>query len=253
MKSNGYRSGAYAGGAVAGREAGAGNGAGPEPDSSSLNSKIPPSLRPLLAELERFYPWANQAFFAGRLSPDVMIVIAPGGRRDAPGAFAPERWQGTRQPGDRAHEIVLAAECLDLPPPEILHVVLREMIHLANAEDGRRDHDPERRYFNKHFRRQAEAVGLRVERDGRRGYGRTILCPESYRRIVEEFRPDPTAFSAFRPEAERPERPPKLRRGVCRCPRSAWTLSADPDAICKRCWADFTAVPPRKRRPGGPR
>ena len=212
------------------------------PPISGVHSKTLASLRPLLAELERFYVWANRAFFGSRLSERVIITVAPGGRRRAPGSFAPLRWQETRQPANRPHEIVLAAECLHLPPIEILHILLREMIHLANAEAGLRDHDPLRRYSNGHFKRGAEARGLQVARDGRRGWGRTILSPDTRRLILEDFRPDPTRFTAFRPDLDRPQGRNKYRLWECACPMKARVVTAGFRDWCEWCGARFVLI-----------
>lgn len=163
----------------------------------------------------------------------MVIVVAPGGRRKTPASFAPLRWQATRQPAHRPHEIALAAERLDLPPVEILHILLREMVHLANTEAGLRDHDPLRRYYNRLFRREAQVRGLEVQRDGRRGWGRTILSPEARRRIVEEFRPDPMRFAAFRPSEDRPKARNKHRLWECACPMKARVAVAHFRARCE--------------------
>ena len=207
----------------------------------------PDSHRPLLAELERFYAWANAVFFAGCLYARVFINVAAKGFRKATGWFIPTRWQATADPAVRPHEIVLAAEHLNHPPLEILHSLLIAMVHLSNAQVGRRDYHPLRHYYSRAFKDEAEARGLRVERDGWRGWARTILLPSTRRRIVEDFRPDAGVFAAYRPEAE-PKARPKRRPWECACPvRHYVAARIEVRGWCEVCGARYVLVEPQKR------
>jgi hypothetical protein len=147
----------------------------------------------------------------------------------------------------RPPEIVLAAEHLNHPPLEILHRLLIALVHLSNAQAGRRDDPPRRHYYTRAFKAEAEARGLRVEHDSWRGWARTILRPEARRRILEKFRPDAGVLAAGRPAAE-PQGRPKRRPWQCACPVRHYVAAR----IAVRGWCEvggarYVLVEPQKR------
>jgi hypothetical protein len=213
------------------------------PQDAGPGGLPPASLTPLLEELERFHAWANQVLFAGRLSRQVIITVASRGRRKALGWFARSRWAPTNGLGEpRAHEILIAAEHANLPPLEVLHILLHEMVHQLNHEQGVKDTDRGGRWHNAHFKRAALPHGLLVSRDRRKGWGQTRLQPDTLNRIQHEFRPDPTKFTTYRPDlAGREKAPTRLKLWVCACtpPVRARVAIAGFDATCNRCGARF--------------
>lgn len=201
------------------------------------------SLRPFLAELERFHAWANKALFGRALSREVIITLASRGRRKARGWFAQSRWAPTNVSGrPGTHEILIAAEHANLPPAEVLDTLLHEMVHQWNHERGVRDTDKTGRRHNLRFKRAAEAHGLIAERDRQVGWGRTHLQPATLERIHREFRPDVTKFNAYRPDLGAIEKAPtRLKLWVCACDPvfRVRVARSDFDATCNRCRTPF--------------
>jgi hypothetical protein len=129
-----------------------------------------------------------------------------------------------------------------------LAAVLHEMVHLANAEAGLRDVHPSSGYHNRHFKREAEARGLLVKRDGHRGWCETRLAAGTQRLIQHDFRPDRRKFATFRPEEARAPAPTKLRLWMCACPVRARIAVPDLDWTCNRCGTRIARVERTRER-----
>jgi hypothetical protein len=219
------------------------------PKPFDVISKILASLTPLIAELERFWDWANARLFGGQLPRRPIITVEPRRRRHGNGWFTAGCWRKTGTSSERPDEIVLAAEHLAEPPIEILHTLLRAMVSQANAQAGRRDVHPQGRYHTRHFKREAEGRGLRVERDGWRGWNRTILTPVTRRLILEEFRPEAAKFTAFRPALALAGGKAKRHLWRCQCPIQFRRPHLN--ILCRDCGALFERVERARRRGQG--
>ncbi len=79
------------------------------------------------------------------------------------------------------------------PPLDVLRLVLHGMVHQANFEAGISDLEADG-YHNEHFKSQAEAIGLWMEHDPMSGWCRTSLTPALRRQLLEDFRPDWSAY-----------------------------------------------------------
>ncbi len=218
------------------------------PADFDVISRNPASLSPFIGECERFWDWANVTCFDGRLPRRPIIRVEPRRRRHGNGWFTAACWQERGASPERPDEIVLAAEHLVEPPVEVLHTLLRAMVSQANAQAGRRDVNPQGRYHTRHFKRQAEGSGLLVERDGWRGWNRTVLTPATRRLILEEFRPDAAKFTAYRPALELHEEQPKRYLWTCRCPIRFRRPHLN--ILCRDCGAVFERVERGPRRRG---
>jgi len=205
------------------------------------------SLVPCIAELERYYAFASERWWENTLPPHVIVNLAARGQRQAPGWFGPYRWEVTGRAGARLHELMLAAEGGGRAPLEILQTLHVALVYLHCAERRIPAVHPRSGYHNLRFKREAEARGLRVERDGWRGWCRAAFTPEARALIQKEFRPDARKFSAFR-VGDAPRARNKHRLWMCGCPIRARVAVPHFEALCKRCGQDFVLVEPGPRR-----
>lgn len=131
----------------------------------------------LLEELYRAFDHFNNTFAENKL-PKVVITIQESGRRNAYGWFGNGFWTD-RLAGDSVPEINLSAEYLSRGPNGLLETLLHEMAHLWNATVANVRDCSGGQYHNKHFKLAAEQFGLKVERDGKRGWAYTSLTDVS--------------------------------------------------------------------------
>lgn len=131
----------------------------------------------LLEELYRAFDHFNNTFAENKL-PKVVITIQESGRRNAYGWFGNGFWTD-RLAGDSVPEINLSAEYLSRGPNGLLETLLHEMAHLWNATVASVRDCSGGQYHNKHFKLAAERFGLKVERDGKRGWAYTSLTDVS--------------------------------------------------------------------------
>jgi len=149
----------------------------------------------LHTELYRAFDFFNNAFADNKL-PKVVITIQESGRRNAYGWFGNGFWTD-RLAGDSVPEINLSAEYLSRGPNGLLETLLHEMAHLWNATVENVKDCSSGQYHNKNFRIAAERFGLKVERDGTRGWAYTSLTDDS-RAAIKAFEPDTEAFKSLR-------------------------------------------------------
>ena len=117
------------------------------------------------------------------LDTPVFTLIPNRGRQSYYGWF----WQGRWQSGKKnLPEINITADTLKRSVEDIFETVLHECVHYVNwskdIEDCNRN-----QYHNKHFKKQAEAFGLKVERMKNKGYARTSL-DEKASNLVKKYK-----------------------------------------------------------------
>lgn len=149
----------------------------------------------LYTELYRAFDFFNNAFAENKL-PKVVITIQESGRRNAYGWFGNGFWTD-RLAGDSVPEINLSAEYLSRGADGLLETLLHEMAHLWNATVENVKDCSSGQYHNKKFKIAAERFGLKVERDGTRGWAYTSLTDIS-REAIKAFEPDTEVFKSLR-------------------------------------------------------
>ena len=154
----------------------------------------------LYNELYRAFDAFNARFADGKL-PKVVITIQESGRRNAYGWFGNGFWSDTLA-GEAVPEINLSAEYLSRGPQGLLETLLHEMAHLWNATVAKVRDCSGGQYHNKRFKEAAERFGLRVERDGRRGWAYTSLTEES-EQAIKDLNPDENVFKSLRRKTTR--------------------------------------------------
>lgn len=173
------------------------------------------SIRPTIAELERFARWYSEQVILEDIQHPVTVQIGgqKSAKKDATAHFSKSRivdaadaekfgvsegiyggWQ-TRE-GVAVHEIMLVAELLDAEPIEVLHRMAHEMVHLWMAENGEKGTAASGRH-NKLFAERAESVGLVVFEHEKQtvGYSTSGFTSEMVDRIEQEFGIDVQAFN----------------------------------------------------------
>lgn len=146
-------------------------------------------------ELYRAFDFFNNVFADGKL-PKVVITIQESGRRNAYGWFGNGFWTD-RLAGDHVPEINLSAEYLSRGSNGLLETLLHEMAHLWNATVENIRDCSGGQYHNKHFKTAAERFGLKVSRDGKRGWAYTALTDVS-REAISELNPDTQLFKSLK-------------------------------------------------------
>lgn len=149
----------------------------------------------LYNELYRSFDHFNNVFADNKL-PKVVITIQESGRRNAYGWFGNGFWTD-RLAGESVPEINLSAEYLSRGEDGLLETLLHEMAHLWNATVANVRDCSGSQYHNKRFKEAAERFGLKVERDGKRGWAYTSLTDTS-RDAIADLKPDTSLFKGLR-------------------------------------------------------
>jgi hypothetical protein len=212
------------------------------------------SIKPSIAESERFIKFLNHRFNL-ELRNDLIILIHETSQNtrgyfksvmcekiwkaDSLNNLPFKQQQATEQ--KPLNSIVLSSHTLkDMPYMVLAH----ELAHYINFIKGIKDCSGNQ-YHNKHFKAQAEKLLLKVERDKRKGYAYTETTPE-FLKMLEDFKPDTTAFKVFQ-ETTEPKTKPKSRLLLFMCDcgfkiRCAKNENKPLNAVCQYCNSPFMVV-----------
>jgi hypothetical protein len=117
------------------------------------------------------------------LDTPVFTLIPNRGRQNYYGWYWANRWKDGKK---SLPEINITADTLKRDVEGICNTLIHEMAHYKNnvnkIEDCNRN-----QYHNKHFKKQAEAFGLIVERLKNKGYARTLLG-EKASNLVKKYK-----------------------------------------------------------------
>ena len=206
------------------------------------------SIRPTIAELERFAAWVpgNVPTFKGFKAIRATIVpVSQGKQAKCYGHFQADKWS-TRE-GELSGEIAIYSEGLRRPPVEILGTLLHELIHAKNRALNIDDCSKNGRH-NKLFQKSAEAAGLICAKPvDFYGYGYTSLTETARKLIEEKFVPDAVAFSLYRLADPQKEKVATSHAYQCKCVNENGnpafsvrvSLKVSFHAQCLDCGADF--------------
>lgn len=184
----------------------------------------------MIVELNKAFDIANNTWWDGKL-PTPMIIVSRKSSKWELGYItvqkvwtekdAEEGLEETHDPQKR-YEINISAEGLGRSIEEILATLVHEMVHEFHLENGIKD--TSQKIHNKNFKREAERVGLIVERSQGVGYGHTMPSPE-FIEIVNTWGIDETPFKFVRGEVLKPVATKKKKKGR----RWIYTDPNDPD------------------------
>lgn len=195
--------------------------------------------------LEGLYNHFNQKYFEGKL-PSIALTIQTKGRKEVYGwCTVGQVWQQQEKvvEGEKEKisvkdffEINLAAEHMNRGVYDVTATLIHEMVHLSNLCKGIKDCNPKTQNHNKHFKEEAERVGLIVEKVEKRGWARTSLSPELENEINELVEVD--VFNAARVNLEQPQKKRKASKPkityMCKC-GTEFKSTKDLNLICADC------------------
>jgi len=137
------------------------------------------------------------------LDTPVFTLIPNRGRQSYYGWY----WQGRWKDGKKTlPEINITADTLKRDVDDVCETLIHEMAHYKNNVEGIEDCNSNQ-YHNKHFKKRAEAFGLKVERLKNKGYALTSL-DEKGKNLVKKYKnthlkDDKNPFHAYRVSSER--------------------------------------------------
>lgn len=174
----------------------------------------------MIEELTKAFHKANETWWEGKL-PTPMIIVSRKASKWELGFITtskvwienkevPEVEEGKEVPPElipqTRYEINISAEGLARPIEEILCTLVHECVHLYHLVNDIKDCS--QKIHNKVFKREAERVGLLVERGQGVGYGYTNPSPK-FIEIVKTWDIDASAFSFVRTDIVKPKNPKK--------------------------------------------
>lgn len=138
------------------------------------------SLQPIISKLEILFSKMNEAFFCGALQPPTIAVSSKGRKKCSGWCTTQKVWSNKNCQEHEGHfEINICAEFLQTPFENISEILLHEMAHLYNIQNGVKDVSRSGTYHNKNFKKAAEEHGLIVTKDKRYGFCYTALNEEA--------------------------------------------------------------------------
>lgn len=164
-----------------------------------MSNNITGDVTQKLVEAFEFF---NNELEAGLDTP-VFTLIPNRGRQSYYGWF----WQGRWKDGKKTlPEINITADTLKRSVEDICETLIHEMAHYKNNVNDVIDCNANQ-YHNKHFKKQAEAFGLKVDRMKNKGYAKTSL-DEKAGNLVKKYKnkhckDDKNPFHAYRVTEER--------------------------------------------------
>lgn len=211
----------------------------------------PISIKPSIAESERFIQFLNKRFSLG-LRNDLIVLIhetSPNIKGYFRSTSCSKIWnlsfkqQNENEPKSQPlNSIVLSShELKDTPYQTLAH----ELAHYTNFINGVKDCSSNQ-YHNKQFKKQAEKMLLIVEKDKTRGYAYTTESDEFKNMLNNEFKPSQDAFKIFQ-DTNEPKEKKKSRLLLfscgCGCKiRTARNEDKPLKAICSYCNTEFKEV-----------
>ena len=214
---------------------------------ATLFLQEPLSIKPSIAEAERFIQFLNKRFDLG-VRDDLLILIHET-RPNIKGFFRGGGWYQAnsenspfkRQQSNTQNikQITLSSHTLTDTPYETL---AHELAHYVSNIRGVQDCSKNGRYHNKKFKVQAEALLLKVENCGSYGFAFTSET-EAFKDMVKEFEPNNEAFKIFQNVGEPKEKPKsRMLLFVCGCGckiRTAKNVEKPLKALCQYCGYGF--------------
>jgi len=184
-------------------------------------------------EIEKALEQFNTILFDGKLE-NVLITLQTKGRKNAAGWHWAGKWAGSKN----SHtEINICAEYLTAGYEPLMEVLIHEMVHAINNQNGIRDCS-KTQYHNKRFKTAAEVAGLAVTQ-GKRGWAYTSIksggVAEKALKAIDINR---DVFIYQRKEqGQKVKAPTKMKKWSCDCTnvRCAVELVAE----CQNCGNEF--------------
>lgn len=197
--------------------------------------------------LEDLFDYFNEKKFNSNFVDKPVITIQSRGKKNALGwCTVNPIWNNN---DGEYYEINISAENLGDGLLNVAQVLLHEMCHLSNLQNGIKDCNPKSQRHNKKFKVVAESVGLIVASDKRYGFAFTSLSSDlkeeiSNMKIEDVFNIRRGGKSEGKDKDEKDgEDKPKVKRifkYVCsNCGTEIKSKYSGLDIVCKRCETTF--------------
>ena len=205
----------------------------------TTNDKPLQKMSVIQIEIEKELEQFNTILFNGKLE-NVLITLQTKGRGNFAGWCWSEKWLSydsyTKKESSHT-EINISAEYLTEGYETIMEVLIHEMAHAINSQNGIKDCS-KTQYHNKHFKASAELAGLHVKQ-GKKGWAYTsILKGGIAEKALKDINIDRDVFIYQRKEqGSKVKAPTKMKKWSCGCTnvRCAVELSAE----CQDCGNEF--------------
>ena len=163
-------------------------------------------------EIEKALEQFNTILFDGKLE-NVLITLQTKGRGNFAGWCWAEKWVSK----ENSHtEINISAECLTAGYAPLMEVLIHEMAHAINSQNGIKDCS-KTQYHNKHFKSAAELAGLHVEQ-GKKGWAYTSIAKGGIaEKALKEININRDVFIYQRAEQAKVKAITKMKKWSCGC------------------------------------
>lgn len=210
----------------------------------------PLSIKPSIAELERFFAFLNKRF--NLQMPSNLIVTIQETKENTNGYFKGHKgfnkiWECLpfKQQDKTPINLITISSHILQDTEQIYETATHEYAHFINHTKGIKDTSKNGRYHNKEFKRQAEQLLLHVEKFGSYGHAFTSTTPQ-FLEMLKEFKPNANAFKVFQNKGQKtPKTKSRLLLYECACNtkiRTAKNQDKPLFAICQYCNTEFSEV-----------
>lgn len=184
-------------------------------------------------EMVRWFGILNQKYYNGELV--LPIITIQKARQNNLGYLTLDKIWKNKNGENSYYEMNISAHSLHGDIVEIVGIVLHEMVHEYNLLNGIKDHSGA--IHNKRFKKEAERVGLVVERSDKCGFGYTFCGEELKSFILNEVNPDGTLFQFARIPDQIETKPRVKRIFKYKCPECDLEIKAKSDTrvLCCNC------------------
>ena len=184
-------------------------------------------------EIEKALEQFNTILFDGKLE-NILITLQTKGRGNFAGWCWAEKWVSK----ESSHtEINISAEYLTAGYETIMEVLIHEMAHAINSQNGIKDCS-KTQYHNKHFKASAELAGLHVE-NGKKGWAYTSIEKGGIaEKALNEIDINRDVFIYQRKEqGSKVKAPTKMKKWSCGCTNVRCAVELN--AYCQDCGIPF--------------
>ena len=196
--------------------------------TSCLNKN---SFIPMLNECERFVKFLDDRF---KLNLPAYVITINKTKKSSIGHFMsdkhPDKFTNTTQDLNNIN-----LNTIHLKTSSPFECLAHEIAHFINHTKQINDCSANQ-YHNKHFKKEAEGLLLKVERT-KKGYNKTSES-EKFKKMMEEFKPNKTVFNIIQNHGERAKVGSRLKLWVCECGVKV-RCAVELNAKCLNCDGEF--------------
>lgn len=213
------------------------------------------SLKNIIETLECLFDMFNLKFFENKLSKPIITSVPDPKKRLCGWCTNQKVWKEKNSTETKEdinkflhsgyYEINICAEYLSIPFIDICEILLHEMVHLYNLQNGINDTSRAGTYHNGKFKQAAEEHGLIVSKDDTYGWCITELSPEAKQWVIDNCSSHEEYFSIYRYSVQKMKDLSKqstkqsTRKYVCPICGNIVRATKDINVICGDCNVKF--------------